>query len=165
MTQNKIQNSLHHNSCYSNYGLSTRGNSPANSRQTSPRLSDASRMVVSMHVKSQQTSPSIGYMPSLRKNRQSRKGYCYCRKINQIPAVKRTHTLPNLYSSLDIGPKNLPNLCVTDNPTWSMEMISECSNTCVPEHKKSFRKNIIKQGKSLVHSLSIQTITSKGSFQ
>ena len=63
MTQNKIRNSLHHHSCYSNDGLSTRGNSPASSRPTSPRLSDASRVVVSTHVKRQQTSPSIGYMP------------------------------------------------------------------------------------------------------
>ena len=124
MTQNKIQNSLHHHSCYSNDGLSTRGNSPANSRQTSPRLSDASRVEVSTHVKRQQTSPSFGYMPSLRKTRQSRKGYCYCPKSNQIPAVKRTHTSPNLHSSLDMNPKNLPNLCVTDNPTWSTEIIS-----------------------------------------
>jgi hypothetical protein len=161
MTQNKIRNSLHHQSCYSNEGLTTRGNSPANSRQASPRLSDASRVVVLMHVKSQQTSPSIGYMPSLRKNRQSRKEYCYCRKSNRIPAVKRTHTSPNLYSSLDMNPKHLPNLCVTDNPTWSTEMISECSNNCVPTQKRSSQQNIIRQCTSLVHSFSIQTINTE----
>jgi hypothetical protein len=161
MTKNKVQNSLQHNSCYSNDGLSTRGNPPANSRHTSPRLSDASRVVVLTDVKSQQTSPSIGYMPEIRKNRPSRKGYCYCQKSNQIPVVKRTHTSPNLYSSFEMDPTNLPNLCVADNPTWSMDMISEFSNKCVPKQRRSFRQNIIRQGKSMVHSFSIQTITTK----
>ena len=150
MTQNKIRNSLHHRSYYSNDRMSTRGISPANSVRTSPRLSDASKVLVIMHVRSQQTSPSISYMPSLRNKRLSRKG-CLCQNRNKIPGVKITHTSPNINSFLDVDSSNLPNLCVTDNPMWRSEMISECSKMCVPKQKRS----------PMNQSFSIHTITSK----
>ena len=145
------------------------GNSPAQSRQTSPRLSNASNGEVITNVKSQQTTPSISRQSMLTRKR-SRLGSCY---VHGIPAVKRTHSSPNLYSFLNSDAEVTSymresdhyasvqaNMCVTNNPMWSTEIISECSHKCVSMLDRSSRLKIMKTGNSMIQSFSIQTITS-----
>ena len=113
---------------------------------TSPRLSDVSKLVIKTKVKSQQTSPSIGYHQ------------CFFKTKDQMPEVKRTHTSPNLYELINIEMES--KVSMTENPMWSSEIIPHCPNKCLHRQTRACRLQHIKNGRSVITSFSVQTITS-----
>ena len=132
--------------CYSGFsdtGVSNVSDSKAYSRRPSSGQSDYSRVMVDTNVKSQQTSPIIIHQHN-----------------NFGRRISSSQTSPNLYNLLHAEMEDPSNMYLTDNPMWSTGITSLCSQLCLQRQTRSWRLQNIKEGKSLINSFSIQTITS-----